>query len=104
MVDEFEAAMRTWQMGAQGQTTAAAAITSALAAADAAIRRLDIVVPNQLEAHPDALSLWKSERKLTSSRRRKSAAATSTEAAPIPESPVAAEPQPAPAEKPREAA
>ena len=83
LVDSFEQAVLHGQAGKNGQAAAQVGIEEAFDAGRKAIRKLDVIVPNQLQGDREALAVWELARTLEKSRRAKSAA---VEPAPAPPS------------------
>jgi len=74
-VDEFEAAVSRWNTARGDNAAARKNIETALAAGFAALRKLDAIVPNQLEDNEGTLANWKHERRVDWSPRRRRYAA-----------------------------
>ena len=95
LLEKFEQAARDREAGRSVRIAAHAGIERALLAGGAAVRKLDVIVANQLQDDSTALAVWEGERRLDSTRRPKATAPTIN---PVP-APQVAEP-PAPASPP----
>ena len=95
LLEKFEQAARDREAGRSARIAAHAGIERALLAGLAAVRKLDVIVANQLQHDSTVLAVWEGERRLDSTRRPKATAPT-INPAPAPQ---VAEP-PAPASPP----
>ncbi len=89
LVDALEQAIHSREAGRDGVASARAGIQAALASGFAAIRKLDVIVVNQLQDDPMTLAVWERDRRVDYSRRVRKAAS------PPPDTPAAGEPAPA---------
>jgi hypothetical protein len=96
LLEKFEQAARDREAGRSARIAAHAGIERALLAGLAAVRKLDVVVANQLQHDLAALAVWEGERRLDSPRRLK-AAALPIKPAPTPQVPESPAPAPLPA-------
>ncbi len=80
LVTELEQAIGKRQDGRDGQTAARANIGAALESGLAAVRKLDIIVPNRLRTDSAALAVWEQDRKVELPRRVKRAKPEADEA------------------------
>ncbi|MEQ1757571.1 MAG: hypothetical protein ABL986_04580 [Vicinamibacterales bacterium] len=64
LADDFEAAIAARRVGREEHTAARAGIESAMAAALAALRKLDLIVPNLLHDNPVLLAVWEDDRRV----------------------------------------
>ncbi len=97
LLGKFEQAARDREAGRSARIVAHAGIEKALLAGLAAVRKLDVIVANQLQHDSAALAVWEGERRMESPRRPKATVTTIT-AAPttrLPEPPAPAAPPPA---------
>jgi len=69
VVDTFEKAIHTWEVGRNGYTAARASIESAFEAGLAAVRRLDVIVMNEFRNDPVTLAVWAQDRRIERGRR-----------------------------------
>jgi hypothetical protein len=95
LLENFEQAARDREAGRSARIAAHAGIERALLAGLAAVRKLDVIVANQLQHDATVSAVWEGERRLDSTRRPKATAPTIK---PVP-APHVAEP-PAPASPP----
>jgi hypothetical protein len=63
-VDGFEQALRSVEAGRDGHTAARAGIEAAFASGLAAVRKLDVIVPNLLRNDPKAMAVWERDRQV----------------------------------------
>jgi hypothetical protein len=100
LVTAFENALREWDEGKGENAQARTNITLALDAGLAALRKLNVIVPNQLKNDPGLLANWERERQMDwrvrSRRTRKSNAPATTAPQPEPAQPPAPVPVAAP--------
>ena len=76
LLGNFEQATRDREAGRSARIAAHAGIERALLAGLAAVRKLDVIVANQLQHDSAALAVWEGERRLDSTRRPKATAPT----------------------------
>jgi hypothetical protein len=96
-LEKFEQAARDCDAGRSARIVAHAGIEQALLAGLAAVRKLDVIVANQLQHDSAALAVWEVERRLEIGRRPRVTAPTikSAPATQLPEPPAPAVPPPA---------
>jgi hypothetical protein len=102
LVDRFEQAVRTRENNHSEKAQAQASISAALLSGLSAVRKLDVIVANQLGEDPAAIARWEVDRRMDYRRRgRKDAAAAAPAGTTPAATPAAAEPanasKPAPA-------
>ena len=68
-VAEFDEAIRSCADGRDGHTAARASIAAAIESGVAAVRKLDVIVPNTLRGNPAALAVWELDRRVEAPRR-----------------------------------
>jgi hypothetical protein len=97
LLGTFEQAARDREAGRSARIAAHAGIEKGLLAGLAAVRKLDVIVANQLEHDPTTLAVWERERRVDSARRPKATAPTikSAPATQLPEPPLPAAQPPA---------
>jgi len=76
LLGNFEQATRDREAGRSARIAAHAGIEKALLAGLAAVRKLDVIVANQLERDPATLAVWERERRMESGRRPKATVPT----------------------------
>ena len=76
-VEEFERSVRGLEAGRDGEAAARAATEVAFASALAAVRKLDVLVVNQLRADPVTMAVWERDRRVDYRKRTRKAAAPS---------------------------
>src|SRR5262249_13928370 len=86
LLEKFEQAARDREAGRSARIAAQAGIEKALLAGLAAVRKLDVIIANQLQHDPATLAVWERERRVDSARRPK-AAVTTIKPAPTTQSP-----------------
>ena len=76
-VEEFERSVRGLEAGRDGEAAARAATEVAFASALAAVRKLDVLVVNQLRDDPVTMAVWERDRRVDYRKRTRKAAAPS---------------------------
>jgi hypothetical protein len=88
-VDDFEAAIQEREKGKAASAGVRASIKDALSGGMAAVARLDAIVTNHLGDNPKTMAVWKRERRVASSTRRRGASSTNSETPAGPATPAA---------------
>jgi hypothetical protein len=78
-VEEFERAIRTLEAGKDGHAAARAAIEVAFASGLAAVRKLDVLVANQLHDDPVTMAVWERDRRVDYRKRSRKPATSPSE-------------------------
>ena len=71
LVEKFESAVRARDAGRSAQTAAQAGIAAALLSGLAAVRKLDVIVTNQLHGDSAQLAVWDRDRRVDYPHRAK---------------------------------
>jgi hypothetical protein len=95
LVEDFDQAIRTRQAGRDGHMAARGRIEQALSSGLAAVRKLDIIVANQVHDDPVTIAVWERDRRVEYPNRAKKAS-TEAPVATVPPPPSPSQPEPVP--------